>query len=455
MAEKIPLNFYRRVTKKLKRSPESIYTAPSDRASTIISSIGSNTTNENRSISLSISSADSNETFLTIPNIPLDPLEYNNLLPSKLVIGEGDVIVASADIDDLATINDPGLFWLFDIPTGITNIDMQLGITSPAQVITNWGSTDYRIRITNENFDLWSAPSVSGSLANNTAFFGPTVGALNWVQGIYIEPTNNPSGNVTVRRMDSTVVEKQYFDTTYYARTELSGVNFGSTLLWQFTGGGDGFIGVQNDYIKPLEPYLGKQVNVTFWARASQPTKIFSETQVHSDEVVPNTGLWTPVQWKIFDIGTTWQQYQHVYILPTYEQVVRAGYNPGAVDVNNPQYIPLSASNSLPPLSSWQTQVDIKTLWTLGSHIRHGNHPNRPPFPGTAMSVAELSSIINVAVTNGYYDIAAVTFSIGDGSGNFTTQLSSGLQTAEFTYDPTIETDTNITLSILESINTP
>jgi hypothetical protein len=446
MAEKIPLNFYRRVTKKLKRSPESIYTAPSDRASTIISSIGSNTTNGNRSISLSISSADTSETFLTIPNIPLDPLEYNNLLPSKLVIGEGDVIVASADIDDLATINDPGLFWLFDIPTDITDVDMQLGITSPAQVITNWGSTDYRIRITNENFDEWSAP-VIGPLPISAGFIDQNTGALNWIQGIQIQASNNPSGNVVVKRMDSTIVEKQYFDTTYYARTELSGVNFGSTLLWQFTGGGDGFICTQNDYIKPIEPFLGKQVNLTFWARASQPTKIFSETQVHSDQP-----LWTPVQWKIFDIGTTWQQYQHVYTFPTYEQVVRAAYNPGLVDVNNPQYIPLSASNSLPPISSWQTQVDIKTLWSLGSHIRHGNHPNRPPFPGTAMSVAELSSVINVAVTDGYYDVAAVTFNIG--SGIFTTQLSSGTQTTEFTYDPTLETDTNITLSILESINT-
>lgn len=445
---KVPLNLYKRVTKSLKRIPEIVYTSPFGRASTFISIIGSNTTNKFRTVTLSFSSNSSENVI--VPDVALEPQEYNNFLPDKTVVTAGEAIVAVADIEDKATINDQGLFWLYDLPVTITETSLQLEISSPTRVTVDWGAIDSRIRITNENFDFWSAPEI-GPLPISAGFIGANAGALNWIQGIQISPANNPTGTVKVTRMDTTSEELQYFNTTYYARTTLSGVNFGSTLLWQFTGDGDGFICTQNDYIKPLEPYLGKQVNVTFWARASQPTKIFSETQVHSNS--QSTGLWTPVQWKIFDIGTTWQQYQHVYTLPTYEQVLRAGYEPGTVDVNNPQYIPLSASNSLPPLSTWQTQVDIKTLWSLGSHIRHGNHPNRPSFPGTAMSVAELSSIITNAVTNGYYDVAAVRFTIGDGSGNFTTELSSGLQTSSFAQDPLLDTDTNITLSILESDN--
>ena len=449
MAEKIPLNFYKRITKPLKRVPETVYKAPLNKASTIISTLGTNTTDKDRFITLSLSSADTDQSFVAFSNIPLEPRDYINVIPSKIVLGENDEIVASADIEDLATINDPGLFWLYDLPTDVTEVSLQLDIAPPAEVTVNWGESDFRNSATNENFDDWSAPEI-GPLPISAGFIDINTGALNWAQGLSIQSTNSPVGTVKVTRMNTTSAELQYFNTTYYARTTLSGVNFGSTLLWQFTGDGNGFICTQNDLdIKSIEPYLGKQVNVTFWARASQPTKIFSETQIHSTQP-----LWTPTQWKIFDIGTTWQQYQHVYTNPTYEEVARAGYNPNLIDVNNPQYIPLSASNSLPPLSTWLAQVDIKTLWSLGSHIRHGNHPNRPPFPGTAMSVAELSSVISNAVTNGYYDVAAVRFTLGDGTNNFTTELSSGSQSASFVYDPTLDTDTNLTLSILESVNT-
>jgi hypothetical protein len=67
------------------------------------------------------------------------------------------------------------------------------------------------------------------------------------------------------------------------------------------------------------------------------------------------------------------------------------------------------------------------------------------------MSVAELSSIINVAVTDGYYDVAAVTFSIGDGS--TTSSILNTGSTGSFVYDPPIDTDTNITISVLEADN--
>jgi hypothetical protein len=141
MAERIPLNLYKRVTKNLKRGvPEQIYKTPLDRASTIISAIGSNITNGSYLLSLSLSSADTNETFLTIPNITLEPLEYNNLLPSKLVIGENDEIVGIVDIEDKVTINDPDVFWLYDIPSTLTEVSLLINFdTISTNIIIDWG----------------------------------------------------------------------------------------------------------------------------------------------------------------------------------------------------------------------------------------------------------------------------------------------------------------------------
>jgi hypothetical protein len=154
MAEKIPLNLYKRITKKLKRIPEQVYNAPLNRASTIISVIGSNITSKDRFLSLSLSSANINEEFLTVPNIFFRPLEYNSVLPSKIVITENDEIIGSADIEDKATINDEGLFWLYDVPTTITEVGIQIGFTQSTSITADFevGDIPYNQRLINSNF---------------------------------------------------------------------------------------------------------------------------------------------------------------------------------------------------------------------------------------------------------------------------------------------------------------
>ena len=141
MAERIPLNLYKRVTKTLTRVPQLIYTAPPKRASTIISALGSNITNENKRLTLALSSTEGS--FNILSDTVLEPLDYVNLLPSKIVLSENDSIVITTDIfKDLATINDEGLFWLYDIPTEPTNIDLQLRVQAPTQIIIDWGTID-------------------------------------------------------------------------------------------------------------------------------------------------------------------------------------------------------------------------------------------------------------------------------------------------------------------------
>lgn len=169
---------------------------------------------------------------------------------------------------------------------------------------------------------------------------------------------------------------------------------------------------------------LGKTMTLSFWARASQPTKIFSETQIHSTQ----GPLWTPTINKVFDLTTSWQKFTHTYTMPTFTQVSAVAYDPTAIPTPvpaRPDYTPLASTNSLPPLSSWVYQVDIKTHWSKGSCVRHGNSwvgntSFRPGsavnFPGTAMTPEELRSICTSVLSGvqGYYDIAQIQLEEGD-----------------------------------------
>ena len=139
MAERVPLNLYKRVTKTLTRVPQLIYTAPPKRASTIISALGSNITNENKRLTLALSSTEGS--FNILSDIVLEPLDFVNLLPTKLVLSENDSIIITTDIfEDLATIDEEGVFWLYNIPTEPTNVDLQLQVQTPTQVIIDWGT---------------------------------------------------------------------------------------------------------------------------------------------------------------------------------------------------------------------------------------------------------------------------------------------------------------------------
>ena len=183
-----------------------------------------------------------------------------------------------------------------------------------------------------------------------------------------------------------------------------------------------GVLGIQN--FENAAEVLGKTMTLSFWARASQPTKIFSESQIHA---MPGaTSMWTPTVHKVFDLTTTWQRFTHTYTMPTFQQVSAAAYNPNAFPTpisEAPTYELLGPTNSLPPLSSWLYQIDIKTHWTKRLSIRSGNSPTRPGaavnYPGEAMTQTELEAINSSVLQEGYYDIAQIQFEEGDTATNF------------------------------------
>ena len=457
MATKVPLNFYKRITKPLKRVPEIIYTAPVDRASTFISVIGSNTTNKLRTVTLSFSSG--NIENVIVPDITLEPKEYNNFLPDKVVTTEGENVVAVADIEDLATINDQGLFWLYDLPVTITETSLQLEISSPTRVTVDWGAIDSRIRITNENFDDWETDIKQGNLEGVNTWSNLNEGPVNWGSGYSSSVLLSSTGNWAVLRQNSTSIEKQYFNTTNYLRLSVQNLNFGPTPWWQLLTPPAywGLLAIQSG--NPVDEsginingLLGQKVALTFWARASQPTKIFSESQIHGTPYFS-----TPILWKMFELTPDWQQFTHTYTLPTITEVTRAAFLTNQINTTNPDapiYVPLTSTIAMPPVSAWFTQVDIKINATRRGWINMGAAETRLPYIGEPMPLSTLSAITDSALTNGFYDIAAVRFTLGDGTNNFTTELSSGSQSTSFVYDPTLDTDTNLTLSILESVNT-
>jgi hypothetical protein len=268
------------------------------------------------------------------------------------------------------------------------------------------GALGFRNFAINGNFDIWQRrTSYTGNVRTPISY----PAADRWISYISIPADNNPNGTYTVSRRDSNATELASFNSRYYMRQQLNITSYGNATPSNYSGGMDGPLAIQN--IENAANILGKTVTLSFWARASQPTKLLSESQIHSSA----SAMWTPTINKIIDITTTWQRYTHTYTMPTFQQVFNAAYNPNNVNVANPQYIPLG--NNLPPLHTWVWQIDIKSFWSLGSHIRHGNHANRPQFPGEALTIAQLQALNNAAdamKNGGWYDIAQVQIELGN-----------------------------------------
>lgn len=261
--------------------------------------------------------------------------------------------------------------------------------------------------ISNDQLQNWSQDSFVGDISASSV--------ANIVQGYNSGvrvPGSNATGKFRVSKEILSPQEKELIDSTFYLRLSVSG-NFGSTPIYSsYTAGADSYLLIGPTPTGVYENLAGKVVTTSFWARASQNTKVFSESQVHS----PEGSMWTPVQWQVFELTPQWQKFTHTRVFPTTAQVAQVAYNPNTVDPLNPVYTPLTASGALPPLSSWNDQIDIKTMWNLASHIRHGNHPNRPPFPGEAMPQSTLQDIVESAIQNGWMDIALPRFEVGDAS---------------------------------------
>jgi hypothetical protein len=178
-----------------------------------------------------------------------------------------------------------------------------------------------------------------------------------------------------------------------------------------------GLLALQN--VEDAASILGQTVTLSFWARASAATQVVSESQIFT---IGAGRFWTPTICKTFNLTTSWQKFTHTYTMPTYAQVVASAYNPNAVITTqtNPAYTPLGEA-ALQPLSNWLYQVDIKFAWSLGMWRRSGNaYSNRPSgFVGTEQTQAQMNSMNNSLITNGFYDIAQIQVVPGSGDPQF------------------------------------
>jgi hypothetical protein len=268
--------------------------------------------------------------------------------------------------------------------------------------------------ITNGNFDIWQRRTSSGSLAVTAS---PPRVADRWASAVLFAASNNASGTYTVSRQACTSTELASFSASYYQRIATSNVSAGTTGLNSLTSDSFGLLALQN--VEDAASILGQTVTLSFWARASAATQVVSESQIFT---VGAGRFWTPTICKTFNLTTSWQKFTHTYTMPTYAQVVASAYNPNAVITTqtNPTYTPLGEA-ALQPLSNWLYQVDIKFAWSLGTWRRSGNaYSTRPSgFVGTEQTQAQMNSMNNSLITNGFYDIAQIQVVPGSGDPQF------------------------------------
>jgi hypothetical protein len=275
-------------------------------------------------------------------------------------------------------------------------------------IVANGPLAGMRNAIINGNFDIWQrGTTTTGTVGVSGSFYV----ADRWSSGISLPSSNSPSGTFTVSQQNCTSTEFSYFNASFYQRLSTNNINIGTVILNNLVSDASSILAIQG--IENAFSVLGKTVTLSFWARASAATKIVSEQQIHS----LTAPVWTPTICKTFDLTTTWQKFTHTYTMPTYSQVIAAGYNPSTVDttLTNPTYTPMGEAATL-PLVDWLFQVDIKTAWSLSEWRKHGNaySGSRPSgFEGTQQTLAEMQSMNNSFIANGYYDIAQIQLEPG------------------------------------------
>jgi hypothetical protein len=94
---KIPLNYFTRVSNTLTNTPSALYVAPEKRAGIILTAIGANITNQTQTITLGISSTGISDSYYDLlKEFKIPSYDSANLTVGKVVLKEGDVLIASA-----------------------------------------------------------------------------------------------------------------------------------------------------------------------------------------------------------------------------------------------------------------------------------------------------------------------------------------------------------------------
>lgn len=105
MATRIPLNFFRRISKAVTTTDQRVYTCPSDVAGIIISAYTSNITNQTQLVNVKLSSDALSGSMITIlSSFPILSNDAVNLAINKIVLTEQDVFIVSAQQNNAVNI---------------------------------------------------------------------------------------------------------------------------------------------------------------------------------------------------------------------------------------------------------------------------------------------------------------------------------------------------------------
>lgn len=110
MAGRIPLNFFKRLAFDLTPTPTILYTAPFDRASIVLACYATNVTNDDVTVSLSISGVGA-QFIPTQPqvfyakDILISGNDTTSLAPQKLVLGQYDALIGSCSSSNKIILN--------------------------------------------------------------------------------------------------------------------------------------------------------------------------------------------------------------------------------------------------------------------------------------------------------------------------------------------------------------
>jgi hypothetical protein len=459
MAENIPLNFYKRITTSLSRAGSIIYTTPSDRASIVLNTFTNNNTNDNRYVTVALSST-SQDSLALLNRFPLGQRDIVNITPEKLILSEGDSIFATGDIQDITNLNDPAMFWEFNLPTEIISLDdLTFGFTTGTGVTADFGSGNLTTqeRVFNSNFDDWSGwTTQTFAVSGGVLGTGPT----GWRQGLNISPA---SGTFQLLRINSTTEDSQYFNNQYYSRVLLNNVSFSGDYINDPKMGARGILvatgsgGVYTISLVPVlssvatgETIFGKTVKIKTWLKASTDAKVVIDgpawfTGFSSvDPKRPTNGVNN--NFTIVNVTTAWKSFETTFLIPTLTQWRQGAYYINSLDINDPNWgtpsyvYPLLDPNDVIPLSAYSFQIRFNFF----------RGPQTLLYDGYKNNWTVAASANSSLITNGYYDIGGLDVFIGDSSGFV--PLSSFVP-VDHTYDLSNETDTNVTLSILETDN--
>lgn len=111
----IPLNYFLRVAADLLITDSDLYTTPTQRATIVLAANAANKSTNIVSVTLKVRDTSAVETTI-LKNFEIPPGDAANLIQGKLILGVGDVIVASASVSNQINLN-LSLLESFNTPT--------------------------------------------------------------------------------------------------------------------------------------------------------------------------------------------------------------------------------------------------------------------------------------------------------------------------------------------------